>query len=229
MRNNTTKILREYKIQSDLYKKFTDTINFLLEDTLKKGGFKYHVYSRLKNKESLKDKIKRKKKKGKIYKKLRDIKDIAGVRVIFYTENDRKKFIAKIQKEFKASLIIKKTHKISGYQATHAIVSLGKERLQLSEYKAFRGLECEIQLCLMLEHAWAEIEHDILYKENFKLKQPDKIRYLFMKERMQRIMKNHIHKASTELEHIVLKLRKIKRDNIVSKIKTRDPHSLISS
>ena len=215
MNKNTKTLVREYKIKAHLYEKSTNAINSLFGDILKKGGYKYHIYSRLKKKESLEKKIERKKQKGKIYKKLRDIKDISGVRVIFYTESDRKRFISEIQKEFKDSIKIKETYKVSGYRAIHAIISFGKERLKLSEYKSFKGLECEVQLCLILEHAWAEIEHDILYKKNFGVKTLDKMHYLFIKDQMERVMKNYINKASTELEDIVLQFKKIERDNKV--------------
>ncbi len=213
MNHHAKKILKEYKTKAGLYKEFTSAVNFLLEDILKKGGYKCYMYSRLKQAESLREKIERKLLKGKIYIKLEDIKDIAGVRVIFYTGNDRRKFIGRLQKEFKNSLKIEKTKKVSGYQAIHAVLYLGKERLKLSEYNAFDGLECEVQLCLILEHAWAEIEHDILYKENWGFKELDRVHYLFMKEQMQKIMKNYINKASTELERMVLKFKKLKRDN----------------
>lgn len=213
MHKNIKNILKEYKIKAGLYEEFANTVNYILQGMLNKGGYKYRIDYRVKDIDSLREKIERKKLKGKIYKKLKDIKDIAGVRVIFYTESDRKKFISKIKKEFKESLKIEKTFKMSGYRAIHAILSLGKERLKLEEYKKFKELECEIQLFLILEHAWAEIEHDILYKENWGFKELDKINYLFMKEQMERIMKNYINKASAELERVVYKFKKIKRKN----------------
>lgn len=217
MNKNLEKILKEYDAKISLYKEFTNATNFLLESILKKGSYKYHIYSRLKQVESLKEKIERKSSKGKIYKSLKDITDIAGIRVIFYTENDRRKFISKMQKEFKDSLKIKETYKVSGYRAVHTVLSLDKERLKLSEYGTFDGLECEVQLCLMLEHAWAEIEHDILYKENWGFRENDKIHYLYMKEQMQEIMTNYISKASTELENMVTKFKKMERNNTRAK------------
>ena len=205
------KILKEYKQRAGLYQEFTRAVSCLLESMLNKSGYKYHISSRVKEIRSLENKIIRKKLKGKIYKKLKDIQDIAGVRIIFYTEHDRKKFIGSIEKEFKTSLKMKKTFKLSGYRAIHAILHLGPERLRLAEYKAFGGLPCEIQLCLILEHAWAEIEHDILYKENRGYTELDRLRHLFMKERMERIMKNQINNASKEIERIVSQSKKIKR------------------
>ncbi len=213
MNKDTANILKEYRAMATLYREFSDAVKYILERMLNHGEYKYHISSRVKDIQSLEKKIERKRLKGKVYKQLKDIKDIAGVRVIFYTESDRRKFIKRMQKEFDRSLLIKKTFKISGYRAVHAILSLGEERLKLSEYRAFKDLECEIQLSLILEHAWAEIEHGILYKENWGFKEADTLHYLHMKEHMERIMKNYIHKASTDLEKIVLQYKKIERSN----------------
>lgn len=50
------------------------------------------------------------------------------------------------------------------YTANHFIVSLRPDRLALAEYADFAGLRCEIQVVTILNHAWAELEHDIIYK-----------------------------------------------------------------
>jgi len=36
--------------------------------------------------------------------------------------------------------------------------------LKLSEYALFDKMKCEIQVRTILQHAWAEIEHDLVYK-----------------------------------------------------------------
>jgi len=51
-----------------------------------------------------------------------------------------------------------------GYQSVHYLVRLGSNRSKLSEYKKFIALTAEIQVRTVLQHAWAEIEHDIRYK-----------------------------------------------------------------
>jgi ppGpp synthetase/RelA/SpoT-type nucleotidyltranferase len=80
----------------------------------------------------------------------------------------------------------------------------------LSEYKRFKNLKCEIQLTLILDHAWAEVEHDILYKTSSKIKKLDSNYYEHLKIRMENVMSQHLKQASFELESILSEVKKIK-------------------
>jgi hypothetical protein len=51
-----------------------------------------------------------------------------------------------------------------GYSSLHLIARLGEARSELLEYSDYKGMECEIQIRSVLQHAWAEIEHDLGYK-----------------------------------------------------------------
>jgi putative GTP pyrophosphokinase len=48
----------------------------------------------------------------------------------------------------------------------------------LAEYERYRGAVAEIQVRTILQHAWAEIEHDIQYKSTTAI--PEEIRRRFM-------------------------------------------------
>lgn len=61
-----------------------------------------------------------------------------------------------------------------------------------------------------MNHAWAEVEHDILYKEDAKIRTLDKDIYVALKKRLEGVMKDHIEKGSKELEDIVSQIKKIK-------------------
>jgi ppGpp synthetase/RelA/SpoT-type nucleotidyltranferase len=63
-----------------------------------------------------------------------------------------------------------------GYASIHYLVRLKVNRTDLSEYSRFKGLVAEIQVRTILQHAWAEIEHDIQYKSAI----PSSIRRRFM-------------------------------------------------
>ena len=64
-----------------------------------------------------------------------------------------------------------------GYLSHHFIVSLGDKCNMIPEYSDICDLKAEIQVRTILQHAWAEIEHDREYKFSGQL--PDKIRRRF--------------------------------------------------
>ena len=160
------------------------------------------------------EKISRKAKEGVIYVKLQDIHDIAGIRIIFYLESDKKKFVSDLYKEFTPqNLSLFERHKEKGYLSTHVIAMFGPKRLMLGEYKKYDGLQCEIQLTSALYHAWAEIEHDIFYKSDKKIMKGQQAIIDELKKELEDVMINHIQKASCLLEAVVEKIRKAEARN----------------
>lgn len=101
-----------------------------------------------------------------------DRRDLTGARLIFYTNNDVDRFVASqlIHENFEIEENSTKIHhptlenQGARYRAFHYTVRLREERLRLPEYARFAGLRCEIQVQTILEHAWSETSHDILYK-----------------------------------------------------------------
>ena len=99
--------------------------------------------------------------------------DLAGVRLIFYTNNDVDRFLASrlIRDNFEVEEGSTRIHhpspekKDSRYRAVHCTVQLREDRIRLPEYARFAGLRCEIQIQTILNHAWSETSHDILYKD----------------------------------------------------------------
>jgi len=65
-----------------------------------------------------------------------------------------------------------------GYQSVHYLVRLSNARAALPEYQRFAGAITEVQVRTILQHAWAEIEHDIQYKSSAAI--PRDIRRRFM-------------------------------------------------
>lgn len=98
-----------------------------------------------------------------------DITDLAAARVITFFLSTQQQTDAVITSEFE---IIEKNDRGGeatgearlGYQSIHYLVKLKENRLQLPEYARFRGLVAELQVRTILQHAWAEIEHEIQYK-----------------------------------------------------------------
>jgi len=116
-------------------------------------------------------------------KPLEDITDLAGVRVITYFLSTEDRVDPIIEAEFE---IVERTDKSElleqeerlGYHSIHYLVKLRPNRYALPEYARFSGLFAEVQVRTILQHAWAEIEHDIQYKAVSTL--PKEIRRRFM-------------------------------------------------
>ncbi len=209
-KNNTQPIISEYRAKLSLYEEYCVAVCNLLESLLKRGDYKYQLSYRIKNIDSLREKILRKANTSVKYRHLADIEDILGIRIVFYTEIDRKNFKRRLSAELNGGVRYREMFRTSGYRSTHAIIAFGNDRTTLPEYLKFKGLKCEVQLTLILNHAWAEVEHDILYKETARVRHLDKKRYGILRQRMERVMVDYIKKASGELESIVKGIRGIK-------------------
>ncbi len=49
------------------------------------------------------------------------------------------------------------------------MVSFSGDRLKLTEYSSYSNIKFEIQIRSILQHSWAEIEHDLGYKGEFEI------------------------------------------------------------
>lgn len=91
------KCIKEYKFLKVLYGDFSFTVKFILENLLRKNGYKYQaVTHREKDEKSLNGKLEN----IKGIKSVQDIDDLAGCRIIFYLDNDIKKIISLLRNEF---------------------------------------------------------------------------------------------------------------------------------
>jgi ppGpp synthetase/RelA/SpoT-type nucleotidyltranferase len=114
---------------------------------------------------------------------LSEITDLAGVRVITFLLAAVEKVNGLIEREFE---VVEKSTKSGlfeegqklGYQSVHYLVKFSPARCALPEYARFEGRTTEIQVRTILQHGWAEIEHDIQYKAISTI--PDSIRRRFM-------------------------------------------------
>ena len=114
---------------------------------------------------------------------LRDITDLAGVRIITFFPSAVKSVGACIHEEFE---VLEHTdlgrtllqEERFGYHSEHYLVRLSSRRTALPEYEPHSGLVAEVQVRTILQHAWAEIEHDIQYKSSIAT--PNTIRRRFM-------------------------------------------------
>jgi putative GTP pyrophosphokinase len=160
-----------YIKNKDKFEKLSDKVRTILVDILDENKIEYHqVDSRTKTFESFSKKAENPK-----YKSASEITDIAGIRVITYVEDS----IPSICKFIEDNFNIDKENSLDkskdlgldkvGYKSVHYVADLPDSRTQLTENKKFKGLKFEIQVRTILQHSWAEIEHDRNYKFGGKL------------------------------------------------------------
>jgi ppGpp synthetase/RelA/SpoT-type nucleotidyltranferase len=178
-----------------------------MRNLLEEKKYKYQIYYRTKNIDRLREKIRRKRRSKKIYKNLSDINDLAGIRIVFYLESEKEKFINDLEKELPSIVSVEEFEKNNGYHAKHLVIKMDRKRLQLSEYKRFKGLRCEIQLTSIFNHVWAELEHDWLYKNMHGLKNKNPGRYEILKKQMKNIFKNYVKKLTSKFESIAKQIQ----------------------
>jgi ppGpp synthetase/RelA/SpoT-type nucleotidyltranferase len=170
---------------------------------------KYQLSWRIKSLDGIRDKIARNAAKGKFYQRLSDVEDVAGIRIVFYLESDRRRFLSALVREMtRCRLQMEEHRKESGYRSTHVLAQLGKKRLSLSEYRRFAGFKCEIQLTSALYHAWSEIEHDILYKPDRHLRPLSRVDEEQLKRELNEAMEHHFQPASDILESVARRARR---------------------
>lgn len=175
------KFLNQYMREVDFYEKASRICAEICENELEREGIRAIVTYRAKRFDRLKEKlIKRNERKS--YKNIDeiydDIVDLAGVRIAIYFPNDinkidkfiKSKFNVRQIKEFPIEDVTKKKNKkneykkiFSGYHATHYRVNL-KIKDPLQDEAMYGQAIIEIQVASVLMHAWAEVEHDLVYK-----------------------------------------------------------------
>lgn len=160
------------------------------------------IEKRVKSFDSIIDKIVRKgEKKEIVTDPFTRFKDIAGVRVICYFKEDAKKFCEIIKEGNDFELIQpKRKQEAFGYNAQHFIVTLKGNRTKLVEYKKVKNIKCEIQIKTIFSHAWAQLDHRLIYKsdefEQFNKKTKDKIVKVFTASN------SHLESAEREFSKI---------------------------
>ena len=165
-------LVADFDVKRDVYNSFAKTVADLLERLLLAKKTSYHSISyRCKARESLERKVDTKQS----YNALEDITDLAGARIITHFSDDVDVVASMVESEFKIDRVnsIDKRAALDpdrfGYLSLHYVVSLKREREKLQEYSAFKGLKIEIQIRSILQHTWAEIEHDIGYKSSVEV------------------------------------------------------------
>lgn len=145
------------------YDRRLPTIEALLADSLRRVSFLleshgvpvHAISGRVKSRESLKAKLAR---PDKTYASLEQVTDLVGLRVTTYFEDTVEKIGRLIEQELAVNFRHfsdrrpEEDSSVFGYRSVHYVC------------ESEAGLNFEVQLRTILQHAWAEIEHDLGYK-----------------------------------------------------------------
>lgn len=160
--------VRIYESLKPKYERFTSTMKELMTHLLRQEQIDYlhPVQSRTKSLGSFQEKIARKKYTAPI----KETMDLTGLRIICFYRDEIPRVKDIIEENFKVDRknTVDKTAQLAkdqfAYGGVHYVLSLAKDRLELSEYRKFSRLKFEIQLLTLCQYAWAEVERKIEYK-----------------------------------------------------------------
>lgn len=142
-----------------------------IEDVLSDAGLTYdHVTARVKEWRSLRSKSRKRRPDGTLMypHPWQDIHDLIGVRVTTYHSTEIPRIIEALTEVFEVRRSVDKTAQTRvsgsfGYGSHHLILRVPPAQVT-PVLQAYAGREFEVQIRTVLQHAWAEFEHDIRYK-----------------------------------------------------------------
>jgi putative GTP pyrophosphokinase len=164
---------REYAHATLLHAEFGEELAGMFKRMLVDDGIGVHaVDHRVKSAESAQQKIARPRKgmNDAGPRTLATLTDLLGLRIITYFRDEVDAVAKVIEREFTIDRENSIDKRIAleadrfGYLSLHYIAQLSPSRTALPEYQRYGGIKFEVQIRSILQHAWAEIEHDLGYK-----------------------------------------------------------------
>jgi putative GTP pyrophosphokinase len=178
----------EYLKRQPFYVDLASAVARILEECLKKHQIKFHsVQHRAKDVSSVGRKAAIPSEvdpsSPKYTQPLSQITDLSGIRIITQVLGVLPDIDKLLHDEFEILEQLDKGRELIekerfGYQSIHYLARISPERVRLAEYERYQGAVVEIQVRTILQHAWAEIEHDIQYKSSAAI--PEEIKRRFM-------------------------------------------------
>ncbi|AZE38120.1 RelA/SpoT [Pseudomonas chlororaphis subsp. aureofaciens] len=173
-------LLQQFDLAIGRYEAFCSTTADLIKRLLSSKKIEVHSISgRCKDRGSFEKKLTKKSH----YKSLLDVTDLAGIRIITHYSDDVDIIARLIEKEFEIDRENSIDKRVTldpdrfGYLSLHYVATLKSTRSKLQEYAEYDGLKVEIQIRSILQHTWAEIEHDIGYKNEIEVPGPIKRKF----------------------------------------------------
>jgi len=171
----------EYALVRSLYEDFAWVVRDILEDAIERKSLKISsIEARAKKFDGFVEKAvtpsDRNPEEPKYPDPLKDITDLAGIRAITFFPRHVDLVGDCIREEFDVVELVdhvatRQQEERLGYLSVHYLIRLKENRTRLPEYKRFATLIAEVQVRTVMQHAWAEIEHDVQYKSSVAIPQ----------------------------------------------------------
>ncbi|GAM97386.1 relA/spoT [alpha proteobacterium U9-1i] len=140
------------------------------------------------------------------------IKDLAGVRLVFYSNADVDRFLHSgiVRDNFDVDWSRTRLHYPGADPAqpdnqfigNNYVVRLKPDRAALPEYAPVAGLWCEVQVQTILNHAWSAMAHDTIYKRP-DLAGVGQAQMERINARMSKIMRQYLLPAGFEFQKVL--------------------------
>jgi len=163
------KLRSQYSERVDVYEKVLYEFQRRLKQTLHRIGIPATIKYRVKGFDSLYEKVLRKLKSTGQQEGVVQLTDLLGLRVVCAFIEDLNKAEDQIRQSLQVIEVERKgsnfTVKEFGYESTHYLVRVPDDIVDSFHVDA--DVVCEIQLRTILQDAWAEVEHELVYKAEF--------------------------------------------------------------
>ncbi|MBF0279014.1 MAG: hypothetical protein HQM13_14530 [SAR324 cluster bacterium] len=158
------------KFYNENYRKWDGCLSSFAKEIgihLENIGLKFSIKSRIKNIESLN--LKQIHYEGQKETCDEKIKDLLGLRTVVPFQEDIEHIITAIVNNFNVIEIERKSDNLSyrefAYDSVHLIIAIEDEGILFPDH-CLKG--CELQIRTILQDAWAEVEHELIYKSKFR-------------------------------------------------------------
>ena len=166
-------LLEQYRFLLPVYTQMADVIPEKLKEFFSEAGIIVAaVEHRVKTESSLEGKLRL---KGGKYRDIFDITDLVGIRVITFYIDDVDKVASIVERLFEIdwenSIDKRKAHEIDsfGYLSLHYICRIPESAYSDPEHPELNKIRFEVQMRTVLQHAWANMNHDTGYKSGVEI------------------------------------------------------------
>ena len=178
----------EYLHHAAFYTELANSAKRIAEEALKRRGIRIHsIEARAKDPASFGRKASKPSKddpsKPMYPDPISQITDKAAIRIITFFPRTIREIDEMLRTEFSVIEHFDKGENLIeeerfGYQSVHYLVTINSARTSLAEYERFQTALIEVQVRTILQHSWAEIEHDIQYKSSAAIPRDIKRRFM---------------------------------------------------